>query len=133
MELLQLLTARGGKLEVDEAKLREKLQEDPDAVYRLFSNSEEGNSRGILNRVEDVVETTMNSIEERAGSPAQTDFQYTMGRELKSTAERMVDFERRMQQTEDRYWEQFTAMEQAMQKYNQQASYMMQAFGGMQQ
>ncbi|WP_246247166.1 flagellar hook-associated protein 2 [Piscibacillus halophilus] len=123
---------QGGKLEVDEQKLREKLEEDPNAVYRLFSNSDEGDSRGILNRVEGVLESTMDRIKDRAGSTAQTDFQYTMGRELKSMAERMANFERRMQQTEQRYWDQFTAMEKAMQRYNQQANYMMQQFGGMQ-
>lgn len=121
---------QGGKLEIDETKLREKLQEDPSAVHRLFSNSDEGNSRGILNRVEDVVESTRDRIRDRAGTATQTEHQYTMGRELKNMAERMANFERRMQQTEQRYWDQFTAMEKAMQKYNEQASFMMQNFGG---
>ncbi|GAA0472307.1 flagellar hook-associated protein 2 [Alkalibacillus silvisoli] len=121
----------GGKLEVDEDRLREALQEDSDAVFRLFSNSDEGDSRGIINRVEDSVGQMMDRITDRAGRATHTEHQYTMGRELMSMADRMANFERRMQQTEERYWDQFNRMEQAMQQANNQYAQMQQAMGGM--
>src|SRR5699024_7876173 len=40
----------GGKLIVNEDDLRSALQEDPDSVQKLFSNSETGESRGLVNR-----------------------------------------------------------------------------------
>ncbi|MET3682973.1 flagellar hook-associated protein 2 [Alkalibacillus flavidus] len=120
-----------GKLEVDEEKLREALENDSEGVYKLFSNDTEDNSRGLLNRVEDSLEGTMDRITERAGRVTDTDFEYTMGQELISMTERVSDFERRMQQTEQRYWDQFTRMEQAIQKMNAQSQQMQQQLGGM--
>src|SRR5699024_3372130 len=46
----------GGKLIVDEDKLRAALREDPDGVQKLFSNNEEKDSRGLVNRLEDSIE-----------------------------------------------------------------------------
>ncbi|MDQ0159649.1 flagellar hook-associated protein 2 [Alkalibacillus salilacus] len=120
-----------GKLEVDEAELRQKLQEDPEAVMNLFHNSSEGEERGITQRVEDSLDSMMNQITDRAGNEFQQPQQYTLGRELVDMAERMSNFERRMQQTEQRYWDQFTRMEQAVQEMNSQSQQMQQQLGGM--
>lgn len=120
-----------GKLEVDEAKLREKLQEDPEAVMNLFHNSSEGKERGITQRVEDSLDSMMNQITDRAGNEFQQLQQYTLGREMADMSERMTDFERRMQQAEQRYWDQFTRMEQAVQQANAQSSQLQQQLGGM--
>src|SRR5690625_2657339 len=54
----------GGKLEVDEEQLRKALLENPDDVRKLLSNSADGDSRGLINRLEDAVEKTMDRIEE---------------------------------------------------------------------
>ncbi|WP_411953889.1 flagellar hook-associated protein 2 [Alkalibacillus sp. S2W] len=123
-----------GKLEVDEAELRQKLQEDPEAVMGLFHNPT-GNandpSRGLTQRVEGSLDSMMESITNRAGNEYQTAQQYTLGREMADMSERMTDFERRMQQAEQRYWDQFTRMEQAVQQANAQSSQLQQQLGGM--
>src|SRR5699024_6358446 len=65
----------GGKLvfqDGNEEKLKDALREDPQSVYKLFSNSEEGASRGLVNRLEDAVESTMEQIEQRAGKSTDT-------------------------------------------------------------
>src|SRR5699024_6122643 len=54
----------GGKLEIDEQKLRKALRENPDDVRKLFSNSTEDGSRGLINRLEDTVKRIKDNIEE---------------------------------------------------------------------
>ncbi|WP_035427025.1 MULTISPECIES: flagellar hook-associated protein 2 [Sediminibacillus] len=120
----------GGKLIVTEKKLREALQKDPDSVYKLFSNDVEGEGRGIVNRLDDSINSTVNRIEERAGKGYQTLEQYTMGKRLKDMDSRIDQFQDRLTQIEDRYWSQFTAMEKAIQRMNEQSSYLMQQFNG---
>ncbi len=121
----------GGKLEVDEDKLRTALQDDSEGVFRIFSNNVEGESRGVINRVEDALSNTMDRITDRAGNELRTEHQYTMGRELISMSDRMENFERRMQQVESRYWDQFNRMERAIQEMNNQSMQMQQQLGQM--
>ncbi|MDV2582852.1 flagellar filament capping protein FliD [Alkalibacillus haloalkaliphilus] len=120
-----------GKLEVDEQELRRALEEDSEGVYRMLSSRADDDSRGVLSRVKDQLDNSMDRIRDRAGRATQTDHQYTMGRELMNMADRMANFERRMQQTEERYWDQFSRMERAMQEANNQSAQMQQAMGGM--
>ncbi|MBN6206871.1 flagellar filament capping protein FliD [Ralstonia pickettii] len=119
----------GGKLEIDEDKLRTALENDPASVQNLMINSQEGSGRGLLNRLEDSLERTIGKIEERAGKEYFTSEMYTMGRQLKDFDQRISAFENRMKQVEDRYWRQFNAMEQAISMMNNQSSMLM-SFGG---
>ncbi|GAA0498893.1 flagellar hook-associated protein 2 [Salinibacillus aidingensis] len=119
----------GGKLTIDEDKLRNAINEDPEAVQKLFNNDVEGESRGILNRLEDSLQGVRDRISERAGKGGQTLQQYTMGRRLDDLNDRISAFEDRLVQVEDRYWSQFTEMEKAIQRMNSQSNYLMQQFG----
>ncbi|GAB2544957.1 flagellar filament capping protein FliD [Gracilibacillus alcaliphilus] len=122
----------GGKLEIDEAKLKQAIEEDPTAVENLFrgdGTSYEG--QGIARRLTDSVNQSMDRIYERAGRASYTDNQFTIGRNLSDMEKRIEAFQRRLDQVEQRYWKQFTAMETAMQQANNQMAYMMQQFGGM--
>lgn len=121
----------GGKLEVDDEKLRKALSENPDDVFKLFSNSEKGESRGLIDRFDDVLDSTRASIEKKAGKATHTLDNYQLGKQMKQLNERIIDFERRMEQVETRYWNQFTAMEKAISNLNQQSSYLFSQFGGM--
>lgn len=120
----------GGKLQIDEKKLKEKLTEDPAAVQKLFSNSTEGEGRGLVNRLEDGIESTMKAIESRAGGSTSTLENYTIGKNMKDLNKRIADFQRRLQEVETRYWNQFTAMEKAISNMNSQSNYLMSQFGG---
>ncbi|RYG71674.1 flagellar hook-associated protein 2 [Lentibacillus lipolyticus] len=120
----------GGKLTISEDKLREALRENPDSVHKFFSNDVQGDGRGIINRLEDSINRTMNNIEERAGKGGQTLEQYTLGKELKNINSRINTFEDRLVRVEDRYWRQFTQMEKAIQQMNSQSNFLMQQFGG---
>ena len=115
----------GGKLEIDEELLRQKLEEDAASVQNLLFNNSEGASRGLLNRLEDSLENTISRIEERAGKGSFTSQMYTMGRQLEAMEERIEAFEERLKQVEDRYWRQFTAMERAISMMNTQSAMLM--------
>ncbi|ENH98401.1 flagellar capping protein [Gracilibacillus halophilus YIM-C55.5] len=112
----------GGKLEINETKLKDALREDPDSVHKLFSNDVEGSGRGIINRLEDSMDQTINRVEERAGKAGATLQTYTLGRQMVEAQSEISDFEERLTQVENRYWDQFTRMEQAIQQMNAQSS-----------
>ncbi|PAD36178.1 hypothetical protein CHH48_07545 [Terribacillus saccharophilus] len=119
-----------GKLVIDEKQLKDALRENPDGVYKLFSNSAEGESQGILQRLEKTVDSTMDNIYKKAGKSTYTNDQFTIGKRLDDVEKRIDDFQDYLTQTEDRYWRQFSAMEQAISQMNQQSAYLTSSFGG---
>jgi flagellar hook-associated protein 2 len=120
-----------GKLIIDESKLRDAIEKNPDAVYKLFIHESDNYSeQGLLTRLQDILDDTIKSITEKAGQEYYTDSQYALGKELIDLNNRIDAFERRLTEIEDRYWRQFTAMEQAIQRANEQAMMLMGQFGG---
>lgn len=85
----------GGKLEIDEDKLKEALREDPQSVEKLFSNNVDGPDRGLINRLEDSIQGTMKNIEERAGKSYSTLEGYTLGKNMKDLNNRISAFEKK--------------------------------------
>jgi flagellar hook-associated protein 2 len=121
----------GGKLIIDETKLRQKIQENPDAVYRLFNNDSTNYSeKGIARRLRDTIKDTIGKIEQKAGKTIWTNQQFAIGRDLIQIDSQIDRFEDRLKEIEDRYWRQFTAMEKAIQRANEQSMYLMNAFFG---
>jgi flagellar hook-associated protein 2 len=116
-----------GKLEINESKLRAAIEKDPEGVFQLFAADGPTNAdKGIARRMRDSLDSTMRSVSERAGGSygKLQNHQFTLGRNLADIDSRVSNFERRLQQVEDRYWKQFTAMEKAMQTANAQADNM---------
>src|SRR5690625_200036 len=77
----------GGRLEVDEEKLKNALRENPQSVQDLFSNNAEDDRRGLVHRLEDAVSQTMNRIEEQAGKSTHTLENYSLGKQMKDLNE----------------------------------------------
>jgi flagellar hook-associated protein 2 len=119
----------GGKLQIDEEALKKALRENPEDVQKLFSNVDQGESRGLINRLEDSLKTTMKSIEEQAGKSTHTLDNYTIGKRMKALNDRIFDFEARMLKVENRFWNQFTQMEKAIQRLNDQSAQLFSQFG----
>jgi flagellar hook-associated protein 2 len=121
----------GGKLVIDEAKLREAIKNDPNAIYKLFTHDStvEG-EQGLARKLRSTIKDTIKVIEGRAGNALKTSAQFTLGRNLTSIDSQINRFEDRLIKVEDRYWRQFTAMEKAIQKANSQSAYLMQQFSG---
>lgn len=140
----------GGNLEIDETKLRKALETNPNAVYELFTKTtdsdlsaiknedltleqrkEKYNESGLVVRLRELLYDTIKKVEEKAGNSYIAPTDYTIGKNIRDLDNKMVSFERRLQQIEDRYWNQFTAMEKAMQKANEQSGWLSQQLAGM--
>lgn len=125
-----------GKLTVDETKLRAALQEDPDAVKRIFtlSSTEEDaptSEKGVITRLYDQFGETIEKLTEKAGAigNAQTD-NSMIGKLLRDLDQQIYRKEDLLIKKENNYYKQFAAMEKAMSKYNSQSSWFAQQFGG---
>ncbi|WP_244444644.1 flagellar filament capping protein FliD [Paenibacillus camerounensis] len=119
----------GGKIYLDESKLRQALSTDPQKVTELFQGSSVNPDGGIFTQMSTSVEKALNNIVTKAGtSKFTTDLSATyktesvMGRLLKDYNSRIDSLTDRLTDIETRYYKQFTAMETAMSKYNSQSS-----------
>lgn len=121
----------GGKLIIDEAKLKEAIENDPTSVENFFrSDGITEGQKGVISRLYDSVTTAMDKLREKAGGSLSTNQTFTIGRQLDSIDDSIDRFEDRLVQIEDRYWRQFTAMEKAIQQANSQMNYLWQQFSG---
>lgn len=109
----------GGKLEIDEDKLKEALTKDPESVMKLFTQSD----TGIVAQMRKISQNTVKTIEERAGKASSVDNTYTIGKQLEGLTDKIADWKDRLKTIENRYWKQFSAMEDAIARANSQASY----------
>ncbi|WP_227394277.1 flagellar filament capping protein FliD [Jeotgalibacillus aurantiacus] len=122
----------GGKLEINEAKLKEAINNNPEAVEALFigaASSTNESEQGIIHRLSDTVTETLDRLRDKAGNQFSTLQNYAIGKSIFNVDERIQRFEDRLIQVENRYWAQFTAMEQAVNRANSQGMYLMQQFG----
>src|SRR5699024_12505536 len=98
----------GGKLQIDEDKLKEALSNNGDDVYKLFVNNSEGEGRGLINRFDDALDQTRSQIESKAVESYRTPDKYSLGREMTRLDTRGDTCEKRMEEREERYWIQVT-------------------------
>lgn len=113
--------ADGGKLEINEDKLRQAIENDPEAIFTLFNGNQE--TEGLAQSMRRDLQRSMSSIARRAGGSEgfHEAHQFTIGQQTRTIDQQLSNFERRLEQKEARYWRQFTAMERAMQMANQQS------------
>ena len=122
----------GGKLYIDETKLREAINEDPEGVMNLFTaGGATYEEQGLGVRLYDEVNRAVDRITAQAGNPSSFslyDNSY-ISRSIRDLDERIAVTEERLQQLEDRYWRQFTAMEQVIAQFNAQSIWLTQQAG----
>jgi len=121
----------GGKLYLDENKLKSALEEDPDIVYKLFATSgEDWNSSGVAVRLYDDLKGALDSIRETAGtnSGIDTDTESTLAKQIIDYNKRLDDLQNRLDDLEERYYRQFDALEVAISRLNQQSSWLANMF-----
>ncbi|MDF2500964.1 MAG: hypothetical protein K0Q77_1678 [Anaerosporomusa subterranea] len=119
----------GGKIYVDEDKLREALEADPDAVYKIFGTSSDAeDSKGIAGRLYDQMYDSMNQLKSVGGYPNAVDTQSTLAKKLTDYTERLDAMSDQLQTIQERYYRQFDAMEVAINRMNQQSSWLTQQF-----
>lgn len=115
-----------GKLHINETKLRDAITKDPDSVMRLFNASgEDSSSQGVANRCYDILKGRIQDITEKAGGGEFQKYDDSvLGKQIRDMEDRILTFEEKLIQTEERYWQKFTAMEQAIQYANQQSMWL---------
>lgn len=123
----------GGKLYVDENRLRAALNADPNAVYKVLGTDGAlltGNQKGVLPRMYDSLKSAMDKIVSEGGLSASAtgDTKSILGKQIKDYEKQMTNMNRIMKDTEERYYKQFSSMETALNKLNQQSSYITQLF-----
>jgi flagellar hook-associated protein 2 len=123
---------QNGALVIDETTLREKIQENPQAIYQLFNsdnsassgNDGTSSSEGLARRLRDSISTASTQLLNVAGTASYNQSQYTLGQQLTDVGTQITDFQSKLSDIENRYYSQFSAMEQAMQQATQQSSYL---------
>lgn len=119
------MSVADGRRLTGEERLREAIENDPEGLFKLFmADGETREEQGIIRRLRTSLDSTMERINQRAGREGRANHQFTLGREMTQLDNRVSNFERRLQDIEQRYWRQFTAMEKAIQQMNSQAEQM---------
>ncbi|MFT8321004.1 MAG: flagellar hook-associated protein 2 [Bacillus sp. (in: firmicutes)] len=120
----------GGKLTIDEDKLRAAISENPNGIYELFQKSGAATSseQGIAQRLRASLKTAMNDIKAKAGGASSVNNTFTIGKLLNNYADQITRYEDKLKTTENRYYTKFTAMETAISKANSQSTYLTNMF-----
>ena len=112
-----------GKLMIDEDKLRAAIEKDPDAVANIFSGTTE--NPGLADKMRTTLKAATADIEKKAGKASSVNATFNIGRTLTSVEDSITNWKKKLEDIEDRYWKQFTAMENAISKANNQSSLFM--------
>lgn len=132
----------GGKLEINEKKLREAIEADPQKISQMFISGslnvdskdpdkaqQQYKEQGIIHRVKNSLSAFTKSIQTKAGSTTMELKEYGLGKDLDSLTKRMSTFQDRLKMVEARYYTKFNAMDSAIQKLNNQSGYLSQLLG----
>jgi flagellar hook-associated protein 2 len=132
-----------GKLEIDEKKLTDAINNRFDEVKQLFlktsstkpdtpENIKQRRSElGIGDRLYEEIDAQMKKVTKKMGSAALLESidDSVIGRQLKDINDQEKQWTRKLKDIENRYYKRFTAMEKAMQKLNSQGSWLAQQLG----
>lgn len=137
----------GGKLTIDEAKLKEKIRENPEGVMELlFKGSSSESDGGIVTRIYDNLITGMEDIIKKSGtgdnanlyrnvkSNILIDFVTEYGsislldKEILDYNDRIDDLNYALSEKEEYYYQKFAALETAISQMNAQSMWLSQQF-----
>nr|WP_260986953.1 flagellar filament capping protein FliD [Paenibacillus terrae] len=114
----------GGKLYLDEEKLKQALQSNPQQLSNVFQGSD-----GIVSKLSTTMTNTLQKFSDRAGTnrfsgdlSAAFKDESVMGKQMKEYTSRISDLMKRLDDQETRYYQQFSAMETAMNQLQSQSS-----------
>ncbi|MFW6386522.1 MAG: flagellar filament capping protein FliD [Bacillota bacterium] len=119
---------RYGAMSFDSARFQEALEDDPEAVKGLFqANSEEGDDfDGVATRLEDYTYDVVQSAD--GVVPGKLDL---YDNRIQNVEDDIVDFEEKLEDTRERYLQEFTAMEEAISGMKAQGDWMQSQLSGM--
>ncbi len=126
----------GGKLKIDETKLKKMLEEQPEGVYKLFTadapepvknpdgsvTPTSGGLDGFVRQIQGFATTMRDKISKVAGLDGAVATTYRLGKSLADLDKSMVTWEDKLKTKENAYYRRFAAMEQAMNQANSQSA-----------
>jgi len=122
-----------GHLYIDETKLSEAVANDPDGVMQLFTKTSTStdktqafNESGIAQRLYTVLGNAIDSITQKAGSTSSLVDNSMLGLRMRDIDTRITDMQDRLNDIENRYYQQFAAMEEAINNMNAQSAWLSQ-------
>ena len=124
--------SEGGKLYLDETKLKQALEADPDAVSKLLSTTgDTWEKQGVAVRLYDTLKSAMDKIAAEAGysGTIDDDSKSALAKRIISYNTELSRMNDRLGDVEKRYYKQFDAMEAALSKMSQQSSWLSQQLG----
>lgn len=120
-----------GKLHVDDALLKKALAEDPEGVRQLFTKSGDSkNENGFINQLYEITSHSIKYFADKAGSSASlstVDESY-IGKMLTDKQAAIEKWEKRLEDMEKRYYNQFTLMETMINQMNMQSAWLTSQF-----
>lgn len=123
-----------GKLVIDENKLKNALESEPDKVAKAFTDADNGLMSNLKKVTDSYAKTwgTKGSLIQRAGSESSavslTD--NDLYRSMKDIDDIIKQLQTRLKNEQDRYISQFTRLETAIAQMNSQSSYLSSMSGG---
>jgi len=121
-----------GILHIDETALKQAIAEDPDRVMELFTRQEEGENVGLAGKLTKILDDGMDRIVSTAGKasiPYDTSY---LGEQIRRYESRLEAMQERLDQVENRYWNQFIAMERALSELYAQSDWLYQQLAALQ-
>ncbi|MBD5384402.1 MAG: flagellar filament capping protein FliD [Ruminococcaceae bacterium] len=124
--------ARHGKLEIDEEALDKAFEENPEAITKLFTDTETGIMKKISTTIDNAISTTRlsgNTVKGslirkaglESGSTAKNNAIY---RQMEQINKRISTLQDRYDAKEDYWWSVFTNLEKMMSDMNSQSNYL---------
>ena len=119
----------------DEQKLRQAIENDPEAFLNLFVQRGNGDNDlkdvGIAERLYNNMKTALDQLTAQIGSPnADIDVTSTLGRQITDLGLYIDRQNEKLSKIEANLYKKFSAMEKAISQYASQSAYLMQVFGG---
>ena len=108
----------GGQIVLDEVKLREALEKDPERVMNVFmggADDEVSAGKGLLWRMEDIMTGYINGTQSRTIDSLESS--------IKKANEQMEKLQLKMYEEEERLYQKFAAMETALSKIQSQSDW----------
>ena len=117
-----------GQLTLDETKLRQALDADPDSVYNVFAKldkNDEASGNGIAQRLGDIFTSSLKSIRSRSGTTADITEDSELNNLLRNLQTKMSNFKKMMDAFEDKLYKKYDTMEATLAKLGSQLNYIM--------
>ena len=115
-----------GHLQLDEAKLRNAIAAEPDAVNRLISYNDEDNdynNNGVASRIFNKLQYRLKTLESHSGRTADKSDRSQLGQLIQNYEKQMSDFKQLMSTFEDKLYKKYNAMEEAIARLSTQFNF----------